>query len=133
MIEKINYKNNLLALIIRKKKYEKKKGINFFTSQNLPLQVAYMQHVKNHKIQPHIHKKIMRKTYSTPEVLIIKKGRMKVDFYNNKKKYLKSRVLFKDDIILLLQGAHGFKIQKDCSFIEVKQGPYKEKSDKDKF
>ena len=75
----------------------------------------------------------MRKTYSTPEVLIIKKGRMKVDFYNNKKKYLKSRVLFKDDIILLLQGAHGFKIQKDCSFIEVKQGPYKEKSDKDKF
>ena len=52
MIEKINYKDNLLALIIRKKKYEKKKGINFFTSQNLPLQVAYMQHVKNHKIHP---------------------------------------------------------------------------------
>lgn len=133
MIEKINYKKDLLALIIRKKKYKNKKGINFFTGQNLPLQVAHMSHFKNHIIQPHIHKKVIRKIHFTTEVLIIKKGEMRVDFYDYKKKYLKSRVLLKDDIIVLLKGSHGFKILKDCNFIEVKQGPYKKRLDKNKF
>ena len=133
MIEKINYKKDLLALIIRKKKYKNKKGINFFTNHNLPMQVAQMSHLKNHIIQPHIHKKVIRKIHSTTEVLIIKKGEMRVDFYDNKKKYLKSRILSKDDIIILLKGSHGFKILKDCDFIEVKQGPYKKKLDKNKF
>ena len=91
-----------------------------------------MSHFKNHIIQPHIHKKVIRKIHFTTEVLIIKKGEMRVDFMIIKK-YLKSRVLLKDDIIVLLKGSHGFKILKDCNFIEVKQGPYKKRLDKNKF
>ena len=132
MIQKITHKNQVLALII-KNKYIKKKGINFFTNNKLSQQVAYMNHKKNHVIQPHIHKKRLKKIYDTSEVLIILDGSMKVDFYDNKKKYLFNRKLIKNDIIILLKCGHGFKIERNCKFIEVKQGPFDPKQDKFKF
>jgi mannose-6-phosphate isomerase-like protein (cupin superfamily) len=132
MIQKITYKNEVLALII-KNKYIKKKGINFFTNNKLSQQVAYMNHKKGHVIQPHIHKKRLKKIYDTSEVLIILDGTMRVDFYDNKKKYLFNRKLIKNDIIILLKFGHGFKIDKNCKFIEVKQGPFDPKRDKFKF
>ena len=100
MIQKINHKNEVLALIV-KNKYIKKKGINFFTNNKLSQQVAYMNHKKGHVIQPHIHKKRLKKIYDTSEVLIILDGTMRVDFYDNKKKYLFNRKLIKNDIIIL--------------------------------
>jgi len=132
MIQKIIYKNKILAVIV-KNRYIKKKGINFFTDNKLSQQVAYMNHKKGHVIQPHIHKKRLKKVYDTSEVLIILKGSMKVDFYNNKKKYLFSKILIKNDIVMLLTAGHGFKILKNCKFIEVKQGPYNPIKDKFKF
>ena len=58
---------------------------------------------------------------------------MRVDFYNDKKKYLKSKTLKKNYIILLISGAHGFEITKNCKFLEVKQGPYEPGKDKERF
>lgn len=132
MIKNITYKKKTLALIV-KNKYLKRKGINFFTNNNLSQQVAYLNHKKGHIIQPHLHKRRLKKIYDTSEVLVILDGSLKVDFYNNKKKYLFSKILSKNDIIILLTYGHGFKILKNCKFIEVKQGPYDSKKDKFKF
>ena len=66
----------------------------------------------------------MRKVYRTSEVLFIQKGLLRVDFYGDKMKYFQSRVLKKGDIIFLHESNHGFKMLKDCSIIEIKQGPY---------
>ena len=132
MIQNITYKNKTLALIIRNK-YLKKKRINFFTDNKLSQQVAYMNHKKGHIIQPHIHQRRLKKVYDTCEVLIILNGSLRVDFYNDKKKYLFSKKLNKNDIIVLLTAGHGFKILKNCKFIEVKQGPYDANKDKFKF
>ena len=132
MIKAIKYKRQTLALII--KNFNKnKKGIKFFTPNNLSQQVAYIYHKKKHVIQPHLHKKRLKKIYDTNEVLIILDGKMKVDFFTTKKKYLKSEILKKNDIIILMKGGHGFKIMKDCKFIEVKQGPYLADKDKERF
>jgi len=130
-MEKIYYKKKLLAIII--KNYHKKRGINFFTENNFSQQVAFMNHKKNHIIQPHIHKLRLKKIYDTNEVLIILQGKIKVDFFNSNKKYVKSRFIEKGNILILLSGGHGFKILKNCKFIEVKQGPYHIKKDKEKF
>ena len=46
MIEKINYKKKLVALIVRGK-YRKKKGITFFTPNDATQQFGYMKHKKN--------------------------------------------------------------------------------------
>ena len=132
MIQNITYKKKTLAIII-KNKYLKKKGINFFTNNKLSQQVAFMSHNKGHVIQPHLHKKRLKKIYDTTEALIILDGDLKVDFYNNKKKYLFSKKISKGQIIMLVSGGHGFKVIKDVEMIEIKQGPFNPSKDKKKF
>ena len=131
MIKNITYKKKLLATII-KGTYLKKKGLNFFTNPKLNQQVAFMNHPKDHLIQPHTHKESIRKIKGTTEVLIILEGILKINFFENKK-YIFSKILKKNDIAVLLGGGHGFEVKKNCKMIEVKQGPYSKKEDKLKF
>ncbi len=132
MIEKIIYKKKLMALIVRGK-YRKKKGITFFTPNESTQQFGYMKHKKNFTIRPHLHKKRTTKILYTTEVILLLKGLLRVDFYNLKKKYLFSKVLKRNDIIMLVHGGHGFKILKDIEMLEIKQGPYSLYKDKVKF
>ena len=132
MIEKVIYKKNLLALIVRGK-YRKKKGITFFTPKESTQQFGYMKHKKNHVIKPHLHKKRLTKILYTTEVILILKGMLRVDFYNSSEKYLFSKNVNEKDIIMLVSGGHGFKVIKNVEMIEIKQGPYSLSKDKIKF
>ena len=132
MIEKIIHKKKLLALIVRGK-YRNKKGITFFTPNESTQQFGYMKHKKNHLIMPDKHNKRLTKILVTTEVIILFKGILRVDFYNEKKKYLFSKKIYAGDIIMLVNGGHGFKVLKDTEMIEVKQGPYSLSADKIKF
>jgi len=132
MIEKITYKKKLLALIVRGK-YRRKKGITFFTPNESTQQFGYMKHKKKHIIKPHLHKKRVTKISYTTEVILILKGKLRVDFYTPDKKYLFSKVLKGNDIIMLVHGGHGFKILNDIEMLEIKQGPYSLIKDKIKF
>ncbi len=122
----------MLALIVRGK-YRNKKGIHFFTPENATQQFGYMKHKKKHIIKPHLHQKRLTKILSTTEVILIMKGVLRVDFYNQKKKYLYSKILKKNDIIMLVHGGHGFKVLKNVEMLEIKQGPYSISKDKVKF
>lgn len=132
MIEKIFNKKALYALIVRSD-YKKKKGVNFFTDQKATQQFGYMNHKKGHIIFPHRHNKRKSKIETTTEVIIILEGILRVDFYDNREKYLFSKKLYSNDIIMLSSGGHGFKVLKDVKMIEVKQGPYSALKDKIKF
>ena len=61
------------------------------------------------------------------------KGILRVDFYDNKENYVFSKKVYANDIIMLINGGHGFKVIKDIEIIEVKQGPYNLMEDKKKF
>ena len=132
MIENIYYKKKLYAIII-KNKYRTKKGVNFFSTPNLPQQFGYINHKKDHHILPHIHQKRKTKVLLTTELIFILKGIIRVDFYTEKKNYLFSKKIKKGELIFLMNGGHGFKILKDAQMIEVKQGPYQKIKDKKKF
>lgn len=132
MIEKIFNKKVLYALIVRRD-YRKKKGVNFFTDQSATQQFGFMNHKKGHLIFPHRHNKRKSKIEITTEVIIILEGILRVDFYDLKEKYLFSKKLYSNDIIMLSNGGHGFKVLKDVKMIEVKQGPYSIAKDKIKF
>ena len=132
MITRIQHKKKLFALIVNSN-YKKKRGVNFFSSNDLPQQFGYIYQKKNHVIQPHKHNKRATKVFITSEVLIILKGIIRVDFYDLKQKYLFSKILKKGQIIFLLHGAHGFKVIKEVQMIEVKQGPVKKNMDKIRF
>ena len=130
---KINIENNgdLLAIII-KDSYSKP-GISFFTAEDLSQQLAYMNHPSGTIIKPHVHNPVPREVHFTQEVLIIKRGVLRVDFYDDKKTYFESRILEKGDVILLIKGGHGFEVIEEVEMVEVKQGPYAGDSDKTRF
>ena len=132
MVEKIYHKKKLYALIVRAR-FRKKKGISFFTPNYTNQQFGYMKHDKGHLIKPHKHKKRATKIFYTTEVIIIFKGSLRVDFYDQKQKYLFSKIIKEKDIIMLVHGGHGFKVLKNVEMIEVKQGPYFLIKDKIKF
>ena len=131
MIEKITHNSHLLALIISHKFNEP--GVHFFTEDDLSQQLAFMKHAKGKTIQPHVHNPVKREVHYTQEVLFIKNGKLQVDFYTEKQEYLESRVLEAGDVILLIQGGHGFKVLEDLEMFEVKQGPYAGEADKTRF
>ncbi len=132
MIEKISHKNKLFALIVRGR-FRNKKGVNFFTPNHTTQQFGYIKHKKNHIIEPHLHNKRLTKILSTTEVILLLKGVLRVDFYDDHKIYLFSKIINAKDIIMLVNGGHGFKVLKNVEMIEVKQGPYRLASDKVKF
>ena len=130
-VEYIRNENNLLAIIIREP--FSKDGIEFFTPDDYSQQVGYMKRPNGYQIKPHIHNQVPRTVSNTQEVLMLKKGKVRVDFYNDKQKYLMSKILEKGDLIILISGGHGFFIEEESEIIEVKQGPYMEEKDKEKF
>ena len=130
-LEEIKFDKKLFAIILRSK--YNKEGINFFTPDDFSQQLGYMQREKGYKIKPHVHNPIKRNVDYTKEVLFIKSGKVQVDFYNDDKIYLESRILYSGDVILLAYGGHGFKMLEKSEIIEVKQGPYAGDSDKTHF
>ncbi len=131
MIQEIKYNNQLLALIISNKYSEP--GIHFFTPDDFSQQLAFMKHPIGKIIQPHVHNSVQRTVHFTKEVLFIRKGKIKVDFYTDQQKYIESRILETGDVILLSEGGHGFEILEETEMIEVKQGPYTGEMDKTRF
>ena len=132
MIEHIESNNVDLAIILRAS-YEKDKGIEFLTPDHYSQQLGYMKREADYIIEPHVHNSLKREVHFTKEVLFIKTGKVRVDFYSDDKVYLKSCILKKGDFILLAFGGHGFYFIEESEIIEVKQGPYSGEKDKTKF
>ena len=129
-VEQITHNSCLLAIIISA---FSQSGVHFFTPNSLSQQLAYMRHPAGKLILPHVHNKVKREVYYTQEVLVIKKGKLRVDFYSEQQQYLESRVLVEGDVILLVMGGHGFEVLEEVEMIEVKQGPYVGEQDKTRF
>ena len=131
MIERITQGDHLLAIIIRSTFHQE--GIAFFTESNFSQQLGYMNRPKGYVIDPHRHNLVLREVVHTQEVLLIKSGKVRVDFYDDDQNYLESKILNKGDVILLAYGGHGFEMLEPSEMIEVKQGPYVSDRDKVRF
>lgn len=130
-IENIEIDQQLLATIIRHNYSEE--GIHFFTPDDLSQQIAYMHHPAGKIIDAHVHNSVRREVHYTQEVLFIRRGKLRVDFYDEEQAYLESRILEAGDTILLASGGHGFEVLEEMEMIEVKQGPYAGDGDKTRF
>ena len=122
---------NQLCLIVRY--WFSASGIDFLTPDTFGQQVAYMNRPKGEIIQAHIHEPISRTLIGTQEVLYIRKGRIRVDFYESDRTYVSSVILEAGDLMLLNTGGHGFQVLEDIDMIEIKQGPFAEGRDKTRF
>jgi mannose-6-phosphate isomerase-like protein (cupin superfamily) len=131
MVEEIVDNGELLAIIVRND--FDKQGISFFTRDEQSQQLGFMRHPTGTIIRPHIHNPVSREIQYTQEVLFIKSGKLRVDFYNTEQQYLYSRILGAGDVVLLATGGHGFEVLEEIRMIEVKQGPYAGEADKTRF
>jgi mannose-6-phosphate isomerase-like protein (cupin superfamily) len=131
LIERIEHGEALLALIIRREFADP--GVHFFTPNELSQQLAFMRHPAGKVIGAHVHNPVARTVVYTQETLFIRRGRLRVDFFADDQTYLESRELRGGDVILLIQGGHGFEVLEDLEMFEVKQGPYAGDQDKTRF
>jgi mannose-6-phosphate isomerase-like protein (cupin superfamily) len=130
-VEQIEHQGTVLALIVRREFAQP--GIHFFTPNELSQQLAFMRHPAGKVIGAHVHNPVTRTVAYTQETLFIRRGRLRVDFYDDSQTYLASRELRGGDVILLIQGGHGFEVLEELEMFEVKQGPYAGDADKTRF
>jgi hypothetical protein len=131
MVEKIFHGGELQAIIIRTS--YSKEGIEFFTPGDFSQQLGYMKRPAGYVIEAHVHNHLEGKVTLTQEVLFIKSGKVRVDFFTDQREYLESKILVNGDVILLAAGGHGFEILESAELIEVNQGPYCGDDDKTRF
>jgi len=133
MIEEICSQHGrvVFSVIIRSQFFAQ--GVRFFTPDTYSQQLGYMNRPQGYVIAPHVHNPVPREVQFTKEVLFIKSGKVRVDFYDDERIYLESRVLRQGDVILLAFGGHGFEMLEPTEMIEVKQGPYAGEADKTRF
>ncbi|NJN27897.1 MAG: hypothetical protein HC819_18940 [Cyclobacteriaceae bacterium] len=119
--------NNQICIVIRKElKVDK---TTFFTPLDYSQQLGIIKYPKEGKIKPHYHNKATREVHYTQEVLLIRKGKVKVNLFDHKLEFLQSVILDEGDVILLASGGHGFEMLEDAEMLEIKQGPYSGVSD----
>lgn len=131
MIENIVHEGQTLAIVLGSNYHLE--GISFFTPSDFSQQLGYMNRPSGYIIPPHVHNPVLRTVHYTKEVLFIKSGKVRVDFYDEHQSYLESRVLSQGDVLLLAYGGHGFEMLEPTEIIEVKQGPYAGDADKTRF
>ena len=130
-IKQIEHNGKILAIIISND--YSKDGVEFFTPNDFSQQLAYMKHPKGKRIDAHTHNIVPREVSYTKEVLVIRKGKLRVDFYEDDQTYIESHIVNQGDIILLAFGGHGFECLEEVEMIEIKQGPYLGEQDKVRF
>jgi mannose-6-phosphate isomerase-like protein (cupin superfamily) len=130
-VEEIRDGETTIAIIVRASFDEP--GVHFFSEAHFSQQLGVINYPAGHVIVPHVHNRVPREVMYTQETLFIRRGSCRVDLYRDDRTFLTSRDLACGDVILLSTGGHGFFIEKDCSMIEVKQGPYSGDGDKTRF
>lgn len=130
-LEEIRDGERVIALIIHPSYGGE--GVTFFTDHSFSQQLGYMRRPKGYVIDAHVHNKVHRDVEYTQEVLIVRKGRVRVDLYDRECRFVAERILEAGDIILLASGGHGFEMLEEAEMVEVKQGPYTPTDDKTRF
>lgn len=109
---------------------DRKQGPEFFTPNSADMQVGFLKYPERHVIEAHRHMPVSRILVRTPETLVICRGKLAFDIYTDLGSPVFSGVAEAGDVLILLRGAHGFRVLEDVEILEVKQGPYKPGLDK---
>jgi len=97
----------------------------WFTQNEMGLQVAGCHYDKGKEFASHKHIFRERVYEYTQEVVVIIKGELLVSIYDRKDELMSMLHLKAGDIGIFLQGGHGYKvIDEDTLYYEIKNGPF---------
>ncbi len=122
---------NPLALIVRRDYHPS--STEFPTPPEFKQQVGFIVYKKGEVIQRHVHLPVERHLTGSSEVVTVREGKAKVFFYKQDKSLVTSSVVSRGDLVLLVAGGHGFELLEDTVLLEVKQGPYTDLEEKERF
>ena len=131
LVEQIHWNDKPLTYIIRRK--EDPSRTTFLTPPEFKQQVGYIVYPAGGEVPRHLHCNLERHLVGTSEVLILLRGRCLMDVYNDQRELVATRELRQGDLMLMVGGGHGFRMQEDTVFLEVKQGPYTGLDEKERF
>ena len=130
-IEWIKSGEQVIAVIIRRTISPNE--TTFITPDQFNQQVGFIVYPAGGQIPPHKHKAIERQIVGTAETLIVQRGKMEVQLYDDHRRLLTKRQLVEGDILVLVSGGHGFSMLEDTVLLEIKQGPYTGLAEKEHF
>ncbi|MBI5045428.1 MAG: hypothetical protein HZC14_00220 [Candidatus Niyogibacteria bacterium] len=119
-VEKIFYKNILAAIRVK----ALPKGSVPVTSDAEFLQLLTLKHKKGYQIKPHAHISKRRITKMLQECLVVRRGKIRVDFYAPNKKIFKYVYVKAGEALIILRGGHGVRVMQDAEIFELKNGPF---------
>src|SRR3954462_155731 len=85
----------------------------FVTPDHATQQVGFVIHPQGGKVRRHYHPPVERSIAGTPEVLIVREGRCRLDVYDDDLAPVGSIELETGDIMVSLAGGHGFEMLED--------------------
>ena len=122
--ERIEKDGKVLAIVLRL--IISDNSVEFVTPKEFPMQLGVHKRKKGEYVKAHDHVPFdTLKNLQVQEILIVKKGKMSVGLYYNKK--ICKEVIVSSNEIILLNTGHNVKFLDDTEMIEVKQGPYRER------
>ena len=96
----------------------------FFSPSNSSLQFGLLAHQAGFVEAPHYHKPIERTINDLQQMLVVQRGVVAVDFFDEQGNRFREVVLRAGDGILLVHGTHAVRVLEDMQCISVKQGPF---------
>ena len=130
-VEHITAGGALLACIIRAE--ARMDETTFLTPPEYNFQVGLVVYPAGGRITPHAHRPATRNVTGTFEVLLVREGRCEVDIYDASRERVATRELRAGDLMLVVEGGHGFRMLEDTTLLEIKQGPYTGEGEKEQF
>ena len=100
------------------------KQTTFITPPEAKQQVGFIIYPKDSAKHRHIHKPLERHIKGMAEVLVARSGHCQIEVYDEQMSLFTVRTLYKNDIVLMVGGGHGFQIKEDTVLLDIKQGPY---------
>lgn len=96
----------------------------FVTPDTYKQQLGFIVYPAGGRIRAHRHKEVARQIQGMSEVLVVRQGRCEATLYGDSDRIVAVRELKQGDVIVLVNGGHGFRMIEDTVLLEVKQGPY---------
>lgn len=123
-VEHIQYKSEDYAVIVRRNYVNQ--PIDFFTSDDNEFQMGMFTRNTGYKVEPHKHVCEPFTMKSVQEFILVKNGKLKMEFFTNEGKKYDEVILSEGDSVLTIKGGHSIIFLEKSSILEIKQGPYKE-------
>ena len=131
LCEMINWNDQPLAYILRPNPLPGQ--TTFITPPEFKQQVGFIVYPAGGEVKRHLHLPLERHLVGTSEVLVVQKGHCLADIYNDDRELVATRELKAGDVMLMVGGAHGFRMLEDTAFLEIKQGPFLPVAEKEHF